>query len=63
MAVLRQAWTLTKKNLLVVFVRHWFFTTIRAFLAPVIFVSLGSRRGKPTVNTTKGPPSSNLNFF
>ncbi|PSR83555.1 hypothetical protein BD289DRAFT_369789 [Coniella lustricola] len=38
MAVLRQAWVLTKKNLLVVFVRHWFFTTIRAFLAPIVFM-------------------------
>ncbi|KUI65178.1 ABC transporter A family member 2 [Cytospora mali] len=38
MAFTRQVWTLTKKNLLVVFVRHWFFTTIRAFLAPIIFM-------------------------
>ncbi|ROV87196.1 hypothetical protein VSDG_09929 [Cytospora chrysosperma] len=38
MAFLRPAWTLTKKNLLVVFVRHWFFTTIRAFVAPIIFM-------------------------
>ncbi|KAF3769793.1 P-loop containing nucleoside triphosphate hydrolase protein [Cryphonectria parasitica EP155] len=38
MALFRQAWTLTKKNLLVVFVRHWFFTTIRAFLAPIVFM-------------------------
>lgn len=38
MALLGASWTLTKKNLLVVFVRHWFFTTLRAFLAPIIFV-------------------------
>lgn len=38
MALFRASWTLTKKNLLVVFVRHWFFTTIRAFLAPIIFM-------------------------
>ncbi|KAF2112320.1 hypothetical protein BDV96DRAFT_550472 [Lophiotrema nucula] len=38
MALLRQTWTLTKKNLLVVFVRHWFFTSIRAFWAPIIFM-------------------------
>ncbi|ROW12585.1 hypothetical protein VMCG_00338 [Cytospora schulzeri] len=38
MAFMRQTWTLTKKNILVVFVRHWFFTTIRAFLAPIIFM-------------------------
>ncbi|KAK7741985.1 hypothetical protein SLS53_004568 [Cytospora paraplurivora] len=41
MAFMRQTWTLTKKNLLVVFMRHWFFTTIRAFLAPIIYVSCG----------------------
>lgn len=39
MALMRQTWTLTKKNLLIVLVRHGFFTTIRAFLAPIIFVS------------------------
>ncbi|KAF2474469.1 P-loop containing nucleoside triphosphate hydrolase protein [Lindgomyces ingoldianus] len=38
MAFFRQTWTLTKKNLLVVFVRHWFFTSIRAFWAPIIFM-------------------------
>ncbi|KAI7775900.1 hypothetical protein LA080_006110 [Diaporthe eres] len=43
MALMRQTWTLTKKNLLIVLVRHGFFTTIRAFLAPIIFVSFPSR--------------------
>ncbi|KAJ4301221.1 hypothetical protein N0V90_003312 [Kalmusia sp. IMI 367209] len=38
MAILSQTWTLTKKTLLIVFVRHWFFTSIRAFWAPVIFM-------------------------
>ncbi|ORY11414.1 hypothetical protein BCR34DRAFT_601365 [Clohesyomyces aquaticus] len=38
MAFFRQAWTLTKKNLLVVFWRHWFFTSVRAFWAPIIFM-------------------------
>lgn len=42
MGLLRQAWVLTKKNLLVVFIRHWVFTTIRAFLAPIVFVGLSS---------------------
>lgn len=38
MAFLRQTWTLTKKNILIVLGRHWFSTTVRAFLAPVIFM-------------------------
>ncbi|OAG00618.1 P-loop containing nucleoside triphosphate hydrolase protein [Paraphaeosphaeria sporulosa] len=38
MAIFSQTWTLTKKTLLVVFVRHWFFTSIRAFWAPIIFM-------------------------
>ncbi|KAF1973983.1 nod factor export ATP-binding protein I [Bimuria novae-zelandiae CBS 107.79] len=38
MAVLSQTWILTKKTLMVVFVRHWFFTSIRAFWAPIIFM-------------------------
>jgi ATP-binding cassette subfamily A (ABC1) protein 3 len=38
MAIFSQTWTLTKKTLKVVFVRHWFFTSIRAFWAPIIFV-------------------------
>lgn len=38
MAFLRQTWTLTKKNLLIVLGRHWFSTTVRAFIAPVIFM-------------------------
>lgn len=46
MALMRQTWTLTKKNLLIVLVRHGFFTTIRAFLAPIIFVS--SLSGQPS---------------
>ncbi|KAF2460525.1 putative ABC transporter [Lineolata rhizophorae] len=33
-----QTWTLTKKNLLIVFVRHWLSTLIRAFFGPVIFM-------------------------
>lgn len=39
MAFFRQTWTLTKKSLKVVFVRQWFFTGVRAFWAPIIFVS------------------------
>lgn len=37
-AIARQTWILTKKTLLVVFWRHWFFTSVRAFWAPIIFV-------------------------
>ncbi|KAF2831862.1 P-loop containing nucleoside triphosphate hydrolase protein [Ophiobolus disseminans] len=37
-AIVRQTWILTKKNLLVVFWRHWFFTSVRAFWAPIIFM-------------------------
>ncbi|RMZ84070.1 hypothetical protein DV737_g1395, partial [Chaetothyriales sp. CBS 132003] len=35
---LRQIWTLTVKNLLIVLVRHWFSTPLRAFLLPCVFV-------------------------
>ncbi|KAF2710368.1 P-loop containing nucleoside triphosphate hydrolase protein [Pleomassaria siparia CBS 279.74] len=38
MGLLRQSWVLTKKNVKIVFVRHWFFTSIRAFWAPIIFM-------------------------
>ncbi|KAF2013622.1 nod factor export ATP-binding protein I [Aaosphaeria arxii CBS 175.79] len=38
MAFLRHTWTLTKKNLKVVFLRAWFFTSVRAFWAPIIFM-------------------------
>ncbi|KAK1919762.1 hypothetical protein P3342_002055 [Pyrenophora teres f. teres] len=38
-AIVRQTWILTKKTLLVVFVRQWFFTSVRAFWAPIIFAS------------------------
>ncbi|KAH7131898.1 hypothetical protein B0J11DRAFT_210056 [Dendryphion nanum] len=38
MGFFQQTWTLTKKNLTVVFVRHWFFTSVRAFWAPIIFM-------------------------
>ncbi|KAF1954031.1 nod factor export ATP-binding protein I [Byssothecium circinans] len=37
-AISSQSWTLTKKTLKVVFIRHWFFTSIRAFWAPIIFM-------------------------
>lgn len=37
-AIAKQTWILTKKTLLVVFVRQWFFTSVRAFWAPIIFV-------------------------
>ncbi|KAF1836798.1 nod factor export ATP-binding protein I [Decorospora gaudefroyi] len=37
-AIVKQTWILTKKTLLVVFVRHWFFTSVRAFWAPIIFM-------------------------
>ncbi|RMD40944.1 hypothetical protein DV735_g4216, partial [Chaetothyriales sp. CBS 134920] len=36
---LRQIWTLTAKNLLLVLVRHWFSTPLRAFVLPCIFVA------------------------
>jgi ATP-binding cassette subfamily A (ABC1) protein 3 len=34
----RQVTTLTLKNIFIAFIRHWFSTTIRAFLLPVVFV-------------------------
>ncbi|KAI8936079.1 hypothetical protein NX059_007578 [Plenodomus lindquistii] len=36
--VAKQTWILTKKTLLVVGVRQWFFTSVRAFFAPIIFM-------------------------
>jgi len=42
-AIVRQTWILTKKTLLVVFWRHWFFTSVRAFWAPIIFVRRSPR--------------------
>lgn len=38
MLLLRQIWTLTVKNLLIVLVRHPFSTPLRCFLLPVIFI-------------------------
>jgi len=38
MGFIGQTWTLTKKNLLISWNRHWFSTFIRAFLAPIIFM-------------------------
>lgn len=38
MTFLRQTWTLCEKTLTIVFKRHWLGTTIRAFLAPIIFM-------------------------
>ncbi|KAJ9661232.1 hypothetical protein H2201_006591 [Coniosporium apollinis] len=38
MGFMRQTWTLTRKTLLVFYVRHWFTTTVRAFIAPIIFM-------------------------
>ncbi|EUC43423.1 hypothetical protein COCMIDRAFT_7118 [Bipolaris oryzae ATCC 44560] len=37
-AIASQTWILTKKTLVVVFVRQWFFTSVRAFWAPIIFM-------------------------
>ncbi|KAH8731544.1 hypothetical protein GQ44DRAFT_642779 [Phaeosphaeriaceae sp. PMI808] len=37
-AIFGQTWILTKKTLLVVFWRHWFFTSVRAFWSPIIFM-------------------------
>lgn len=37
-AIAKQTWILTKKTLLVVFVRQWFFTSVRAFWSPIIFM-------------------------
>jgi len=36
----RQIWALTKKNLLIAVVRHWFATLIRAIILPVAFMVL-----------------------
>ncbi|KAL2063822.1 hypothetical protein VTL71DRAFT_5627 [Oculimacula yallundae] len=38
MGLLKQTWTLTRKNLLIAFNRHVFSTSIRAFLLPVAFM-------------------------
>lgn len=38
MGLLRQTWTLSKKNMRIAFWRHAFTTTIRAFFLPVIFM-------------------------
>jgi ATP-binding cassette, subfamily A (ABC1), member 3 len=38
MGFLQQIWTLTRKNLTIALSRHWLSTTIRAFLAPIIFM-------------------------
>lgn len=40
MAILRQAWTLVTKNLLITLGRHGFATVIRAFLLPIIITAL-----------------------
>ncbi|KAH9878382.1 hypothetical protein IAQ61_001654 [Plenodomus lingam] len=36
--IAKQTWILTKKTLRVVAVRQWFFTSVRAFWAPIIFM-------------------------
>jgi hypothetical protein len=38
MALLRQIWALTVKNLLIILIRPWFTTPLRAFFLPVIFI-------------------------
>jgi ATP-binding cassette subfamily A (ABC1) protein 3 len=38
MALLRQSWTLTRKNILIALNRHAFSTTIRAFILPIAFM-------------------------
>ena len=38
MALLRQSWTLTRKNLLIALLRHAFTTIVRAFVLPVAFI-------------------------
>lgn len=38
MAIFSQTWTLTKKNLLIVALRHPLSTTLRAVLLPILFV-------------------------
>ncbi|ERF69960.1 hypothetical protein EPUS_08771 [Endocarpon pusillum Z07020] len=38
MGFIRQTWTLTVKNLLIVFVRRWFSTILRALVLPVAFM-------------------------
>ena len=40
MGLIKQTWTLTKKNLRVAFVRQWFTTLVRALFTPVIFMFL-----------------------
>lgn len=37
MTFLRQTWTLTRKTLTIVVQRHWFATTLRAILLPILF--------------------------
>jgi len=44
MAIFSQTWILTKKTLLIVAWRQWFFTSVRAFWAPIIFVSRCQRQ-------------------
>lgn len=38
-ALARQTWTLHKKNLRIIALRHWFSTFLRCLLFPIIFVS------------------------
>ena len=37
---LKQTWALTKKNLLIAVVRHWFATLVRAIILPIVFMVL-----------------------
>lgn len=46
MAILGQTWTLTKKNLLIVALRHPLSTILRAVLLPILFVREPFRNGK-----------------
>ncbi|XMA18816.1 hypothetical protein WAI453_011607 [Rhynchosporium graminicola] len=60
MGILKQTWTLTRKNLLIAFKRHVFSTSIRAFILPVafmIFLSYARNIFVPPSNYGIGSPS------
>jgi ATP-binding cassette subfamily A (ABC1) protein 3 len=59
MGVLRQSWTLTRKNILIAFNRHLFSTIVRAFILPVafmIFLSYARNLFIPPSNYGVGSP-------
>ncbi|KAF2843000.1 ATP-binding cassette sub-family A member 7 [Patellaria atrata CBS 101060] len=65
MGFLAQTWTLTRKNLMIVLVRHWFYTSIRALWAPIIFmffISYAKNLFVPPANFGIGEPTSIRSF-